>query len=388
MMRRLVVIHYPFFGGPQNQALRLNEPLLRRGVSSVVVLPAEPGGAAERLEEAGVEVVRVPLARLRATRAVPAQLRYLRRFPADVGRLRRIIAELRPDVVEVAGYVNPQGALAAKTMRVPVVWQILDTRTPPALRTALAPLVRACADSVMTTGVHVARVHRAAIADRRRLTPFFPPVDTAEFKPDPQSCLAARRELGLGDDDFVFGAVANITPQKGIELLIRAALDLRRRIPSPRLLLLGREMETHGSYASWIRDLAAPLLEDRTMIILDPGNRVAQLLPALDLAVMSSVPRSEGISTTVLEAMSCGIPVVTTDVGGLREAVSDGRDGIVVPAQDVRALATAIETMAREPARRSRMGELARARAVSDFDVEVCADAHLRAYATAAGRSS
>lgn len=352
-----------------------------------MVLPAEPGGAAGRLEAAGVEVLRIPLARLRATRAIRPQVRYLSRFPGDVGRLRRIIEELRPDVVEVAGYINTQSVLAARTLRVPVVWQILDTRTPRVVRSALAPLVRAGAASVMTTGASVAQAHRGAIADVNRLTPFFPPVDTAEFRPDRERGLAARRELGLGEDDFVFGAVANITPQKGIEFLVRAALEVRLRIPSSRLLLLGREFETQRGYAAEIRKLAAPMLEDGTMILRDPGDRVAELLPALDLFAMSAVPRSEGISTTVLEAMSSGVPVVTTDVGGLREAVSEGRDGTVVPPEDVGALADAIETMARDPERRARMGESARRRAVADFGVETCADAHMRAYATAIGSS-
>ena len=67
LKRVLFVIHFPVFGGPHNQALRLAHPLLARGWDTVVVLPAEPGNAAERLRAAGVEVVTMPLHRLRAS---------------------------------------------------------------------------------------------------------------------------------------------------------------------------------------------------------------------------------------------------------------------------------------------------------------------------------
>src|SRR5438552_3354462 len=68
--RYLFVIHYPVFGGPHNQALRLAAPLAAAGWETVVLLPDEPGNSADRLREAGLEVVTAPLSRIRATRDV------------------------------------------------------------------------------------------------------------------------------------------------------------------------------------------------------------------------------------------------------------------------------------------------------------------------------
>ena len=89
----LYVIHYPFFGGPQNQALRTAKPLPARGVNTIVVLPDEPGNAAERLRSEGIEVLTLPLHRLRAVRDPTIQARFLGGLPREVIAIRRLIRD-------------------------------------------------------------------------------------------------------------------------------------------------------------------------------------------------------------------------------------------------------------------------------------------------------
>ena len=79
---------------------------------------------------------------------------------------------------------------------------------------------------------------------------------------------------------------------------------------------------------------------------------------------------SEGISNAVLEAMACGVPVVTSDCGGMREAVTDGHDGFVVPVRDPYAAAKAVATLARDKELRTRLGRNARATIESRFRIE------------------
>ena len=86
-MKRLAVIHYPFFGGPHNQALRLARPLRSRNVETTVVLPRDEGNAQARLRAAGVDVIECPLSRLRAQLSPAIQVRYAHSFAADVRRL-------------------------------------------------------------------------------------------------------------------------------------------------------------------------------------------------------------------------------------------------------------------------------------------------------------
>ena len=114
---------------------------------------------------------------------------------------------------------------------------------------------------------------------------------------------------------------------------------------------------------------------------------MSELVPGFDLFLQTSVPRSEGVSTTVLEAMASGIPVVSTDVGALSEVVVDGVTGWLVAPLDDGAMIKAATTLLDDAEARARMGVEARLRAVELYDVEVSADAHLRAYELAAARA-
>jgi len=97
-------------------------------------------------------------------------------------------------------------------------------------------------------------------------------------------------------------------------------------------------------------------------------ERILEMLRESDVFLHSSV--SEGISNAVLEAMACGLPVVVTDAGGMREAVRDGIDGFVVPVRDVDAMAEALLKLARDPELRRRMGAAARQRVLEEFTLE------------------
>src|SRR5660397_251 len=99
--------------------------------------------------------------------------------------------------------------------------------------------------------------------------------------------------------------------------------------------------------------------------------RVPELLPALDLFLLTSVPRSEGVSTTVLEAMATGIPVISTDVGALSEVVVDGVTGRVVTPLDDRAMVEAVAALLDDAEARAHMGAEARRYATELYDVEV-----------------
>jgi len=111
-------------------------------------------------------------------------------------------------------------------------------------------------------------------------------------------------------------------------------------------------------------------------------EEVLSRLQQADAFLLSSL--SEGISNAVLEAMACGIPVVTTDCGGMREAVTDGVEGFVVPVRDDVAMAGALERLANDPELRRSMGDAARARVLRDFDLKQQVKAFLDLFRSAA----
>lgn len=378
-MNILIVIHYPVFGGPHNQALRLAHPLRAHGVSMTVLVP-EGGNAARRLRAEGVDTVTIPLHRARATFRPGPLIDLVRYLPGEVQAIREVIRDRMIDVVQVEGLVNPHAAIAARREGRAIIWQLLDTRPPMMLRRLMMPLVLRLADVVMSTGRAVAHVHPGADSLGDRLRPFFPPVDQ-DFRAENVDALAARCGYGFSPGDLVLVSVGNLNPQKGHEYLLHAVGLLRRSGRPVKAVIVGASHETHVAYERELHTLCRRIgLEiGRDVVFAGALDDVRPALAAADLFVLSSVPRSEGIPTAAEEAMMMGLPVVATDVGGVAELVDDGVTGFVVPPLDPKALAAAV-LRAGDPAARAAMGGRARDRAAALCAAARCAQVHLEAY--------
>jgi glycosyltransferase involved in cell wall biosynthesis len=110
-------------------------------------------------------------------------------------------------------------------------------------------------------------------------------------------------------------------------------------------------------------------LGDRvTLAGKQPMAEVRRALESADVYLLPSV--SEGISNAALEAMAMELPVVSTNVGGMSEAITDGVDGVLVPSRSPREIADAIAALVHEPTRRMRIGAAARQRVLEQFSVE------------------
>ena len=383
-MRQLFVVHGPAFGGGHAQFVRLRTPLAERGweVSGVVPTGAP---AAERLRHHGVICHEVALHRLRRTPDPRVQGALAASMRREVGALRRLIREHDVDLVQVHGDTNPHGAIAAHLEGRAVVWQIYDTVTPLPLRRLTMPLVTRLADVVTTWGRALGHAYPGAAALDDRWIPVFPPVNAREFVPGTaESRAAARHALGVPPDTVLVGSVGNLNPTKGHEHLVRAVAALRNGGIDVAARVLGAPSPAHPAYEAAVRREAAGLGLDRDAFdIVDAGPRVPQVMPGFDVLALTSVPRSEGMPTVVLEAMACGLPVVATDVGAVRELVEDGRTAVVVPSRDDETLTRVLARLLGDPGLRRRMGDAALQRFRRGFSLEALADLHERAYTRA-----
>ncbi len=382
IIRVLSIIHYPIFGGPHNRNAQVAPSLKSDGVETTVLLPNEPGNAVERLRQVGVDVVTIPLARIRAKFNPVYNLRLFVQFWGDVRRIRRVIRERHIDVVQINGLVNPQGAVAARLEGVRVVWQILDTYSPMALRRVMMPVVKWLADVVMCTGRLVAKGHPGAVGFGDQLVLFYPPVNLERFTQSSDRRKCARRTLGLPKEAFVVGNVGNVNLQKGHRTFIRAAAELKKRIPEVRFVILGALHENHREYAEglWREAATLGLTKGTDLIALDPGVDVAELEPAFDIFWMTSEPRSEGIPTAVEEAMALGIPVIATEVGSISEITREGETGYVVEPYDIDGLVERTMRIYSDVILRRSMSGAARDFATQNFSVACCAQSHHHAY--------
>src|SRR6266540_2439998 len=161
----------------------------------------------------------------------------------------------------------------------------------------------------------------------------------------------------------VVGNVAALVPHKGQRYLVDAAHLVVREVPDARFIILG-EGELREHLHKQVHDHH---LEKHVLL---PGFRTDVLgcIKGFDLFVMSSV--TEGLGTSLLDAMACRRPIVATRAGGIPEIVEDGISGLLVPPRDAHALAEAIVRALRDPALRERLGEAGFNRVRDRFTVE------------------
>lgn len=176
----------------------------------------------------------------------------------------------------------------------------------------------------------------------------------------------------------VVGNVAALVPHKGQRDLIDAAALVLRDVPDAHFLIVG-EGELRARLQARITQHGL----GRRVLLTGFRPDVLSLLKGFDVFVMSSI--TEGLGTSILDAMACRKPVVGTRAGGIPEVVADGETGWLVPVGDPRALAAAIVRLLRDPAERERLGEVGRRRVEAQFTVERMVRGTLDAYARLTG---
>lgn len=186
-------------------------------------------------------------------------------------------------------------------------------------------------------------------------------VPVERLRRDPDAAAEVRRRLGVASEAPLVGQVAVFRAQKRLDLWIEAARAIHERLPEARFALIG-----DGPLAGEVRQRVAAA--GLAGVVHLPGLQedVRPHLSALDVLMISS--DFEGLPLVVLEAMALEVPVVSTAVGGIPEAVVDGETGRLVPRGEAAALADAVVgLLATSEEVRRRMGAAARRRVEASF---------------------
>jgi len=182
-------------------------------------------------------------------------------------------------------------------------------------------------------------------------------IDLERFRPG--DAAAARAALGLAPGGPVIGIVATLRSWKGHRYLLEAFAGLADR--SARLLVVG-----DGPQREALEKLAGELGIAARVRFAGNQDDVAPWLQALDLFCLPSYA-NEGVPQALMQAMACGLPVVSTPVGSIAEIVQDGETGTLVAPEDAPALRAAIEALLADPAARAKLARGARSAALQRF---------------------
>lgn len=290
------------------------------------------------LEESGISVTYLLMPRGRVT-------------VLGLWKLRHLIRQLKPDVIQTWMYHADLigGSVARLAGHGNIVWGIHNTTLVPGesrrstifVAKLCARLSRLVPSQIVCCAQRARKVHQALGYDNRRMRVIPNGFDLSVFQPDRGAGLRLRLDLGIEAAEQLIGFVARYDPAKDHENLLQALAHLNEQGSCPKCLLIGTGMDVCNSPV--MQRIASLGLADR-VVLLGRRSDIPAVMNALDLHVMSS--SAEAFPNVLAEAMACGTPCVSTDVGDA--AVIVGDTGRIVPPRDPEALAIAISELLAE----------------------------------------
>ncbi len=329
-----------------------------------------------KLRERGVEVVVVPTpGPLRSYGGRLLRLPVLGRLLVAIGIVWhsiRLVGVLRRQAIDIVQCHSIRAVLtiglAAKISRVPVIWYIKGDLENPLLDRIGFVL----SDKVLyLTETNKALFYPRVVARHEKKIAVIPiGIDLDEvrrIRGVPSPALAGG--LSIPGDTVNIGYFGRISAPKGVTFLVEAIDTLIGKGARVRLYIVGDEgTPQNRAYGEDVRRaVEARGLSEHVVFTGWRGDALA-IMSRMDIVALPSL--TEGLPTCILEAMACAKPVVTTDVGGVREIVEEGRTGYVVPTERSDALATRLWQLIDDPGARLRFGQRAESLVRERFSME------------------
>ena len=295
-------------------------------------------------------------------------------------RIRRFLIERRIEVVvchnSLAGQVGRIGAWLAGTPHVvyfahglacgpaqsPLLWR---------LRYYAERVLAPCTSAIVIMNDYDERISKDGHLIRDPGRVFRIPgmgVDLSKFSTEAAPRLRERlaREMAIDPRQRLILCVARLILEKGVTELVEAAHRICRERKDVVFLLAGT-----GPLLEKLRSMVRTYHLEQQFRVLGWRNDVDDLMKCADILVLPSY-YMEGLPVSILEAMACGKPVVTTHHKGCEDAVVDGQTGFLVPVKEIDPLAARIVELLNDPALRARMGQAGRRRVEQHYELDHC----------------
>jgi L-malate glycosyltransferase len=334
-------------GGTEQQFTEIARGLARAGWDIRVTCLRAEGPLRARLEDVGIELWSCGEGSLKS----PTLVR-------SIWRLSRYIRHEKIGIVHSFDfYSNLYGVLAAKIARIGVV--IASQRDLGNLRTLAQQrinlmMLRLAHRVLANSEAAAARVRESTRVRPEHLVVVRNGVDTVRFRPG-ESAGGARHVR-------VFGAVANLRPEKGLTDLVRAAALVRAEHPDVHLVIWGE-----GPLRPTLEALIQHLGLDHVVELRGHAQEAEKALSTVDAFILPSL--SESCSNSLIEAMAMGLPVIASSTGGNPELVLDGRSGLLARPGDPADLARAMARIMNDPAVAAGLASEAAQRARTEFSL-------------------
>jgi len=290
-----------------------------------------------------------------------------------IAELQLKLGELRPDII-IAHLFHPSVAARffGRLFRgIPVISVFHSTRQE-RWRTAIDRLTLPLTAKYVVVSEDGAKFAKEALSvDDCRLVVIANGVDAKSFQSPARSREQVRHELGMNGQATVVGCVARFHPQKDHRTLVQAfkRAHMANARQELKLLLVGT-----GAEMTAIRQLVEKLGLREHVTFTGFRRDLPELYAAMDVYAQTS--RHEGLPTSILEAMSAGLPIAATGAPGITSVLRDGENALLAPVGEVKAVADRITRLVQEPELAGRLSATAKRQAETEYSLETCMDAY------------
>ncbi|MCE3279634.1 MAG: hypothetical protein K0S44_1825 [Bacteroidetes bacterium] len=286
-----------------------------------------------------------------------SKIKYLRHW----NKLQKIIVEFNPDILH-AHYATSYGLLGAMSKFHPFVlsvWgsDVFEFPQKSFLHKALLKFNLKSADAVLSTSVIMAEETARYTNHPITVTPFG--IDLEKFKKQKVKSI-------FNEDDIVIGTIKSLEHIYGIDILIHSFSKVLQLNPdlSLKLMIVGGGSKAKD-YEKIVNDLG--IKENVVFVGKVEYKEIIAYHNMIDIFV--NVSRNESFGVSVLEASACEIPVIASNVGGLKEVVEDKKTGIVVESENISEVVNAINSLLNNAELRKKMGENGRVMVLNKYDL-------------------
>ncbi|MBN1536442.1 MAG: glycosyltransferase family 4 protein [Anaerolineales bacterium] len=350
-MNILVCLTYyrPHYSGLTIYAERLARALVNAGHGVSVLTSRYDKSLPSFQEQDGVKIIRLPV-RMRVSKGVimPAMLFQAARLARHADVIHLHVPQLD------ASYISLMARLTGKPV---VLTYHCDLVLPKGMVHKLANQVSHIANHLSALAANVIVTNTRDYAEHspflrhylHKVTVIQPPV---ELPPVTDTDLAdMRQKISQQPGEQIIVMAARLATEKGVEFLVQALPGVLEEHPKARVLFVGQHEDVFGekTYAQKLAPLIERLGKAWNFLGVLPSVELSAVFHLADVLVLPSINSTESYGMVQVEAMTCGTPVVATDLPGIRQPVAMTGMGLVVPPQDAPALAKAIKTILNNP---------------------------------------